>query len=57
MGWKKYLFRSLLLFDPVPDHDVDGFPAEPLHYPLEAALLPCTEEGEGGEKLVRHRAG
>lgn len=42
---ERYLFRSLLLFDPVADHDVDGFPAESLHYPLEAALLPCVHGG------------
>ena len=39
---EEYLFRSLLLFHAVADHDVDGLPAEPLHYPLEAALLACT---------------
>lgn len=56
-GWKRYLFRSLLLFDPVPDHDVDGFPAEPLHYPLEAALLPCTHRRRGRREACEARSG
>lgn len=54
---EQYLFRSLLLFDPVADHDVDGFPAESLHYPLEAALLPCAHGGREKESALRTRRG
>ena len=51
-AWRKYLFGSLLLFHAIADHDVDSLSAEPLHYPLEAALLPCTH-GRKGRCSVR----
>lgn len=47
-AWRKYLFGSLLLFHTIADHDVDGLSAEPLHYPLKAALLPCMHRRKGG---------
>lgn len=54
---RKYLFGALLLFHAVADHDVDGFPAEPLHDPLEAALLPCTRERQRGRSGVSPEGG
>lgn len=45
-----YLFGSLLLFHPIAYHNVDSFPAKPLHDSLEAALLACVEMGEGREE-------
>lgn len=48
---KKYLFCSLLLFHTITDHHVDSFSAESLHYPLKAALLPCTHTGREEKTL------
>ena len=50
-GRSEYLFRPLLLFHAIANHDVDSFSAESLHYPLKAALLPCTH---GRRKERRH---
>lgn len=50
----QYLLRPLLLLHAVTDHHVDRFPAEPLHDPLEAALLPCTCKKGKETALAEH---
>lgn len=50
----RYLLRPLLLLHAVADHHVDRFPAEPLHDPLEAALLACTREKGKETALAEH---